>query len=534
MRQNNSPEHISRHSLIAFSGLSLLYFLTRLYKLKELPLFTDESTYIRWAQIIAEDPSQFLLSLHIDAKQPLFYWINALTVFLFDDPLMSIRIISVFSGFLTAVAVYYIARLIHSESAGIVALLLYIFTPYMLIHNRIGIVASLLSMFTTYTLLTCLIISRSEERRKKHFLFLGLFLTGAFLTKTTALLYFLLVPPVIYTLCGIRKANKILYYFFISYSVAFFIIAAINYGVSPPGEANPLFYQNRFFLTIGELISFPFHLWWKNACILGGYIYSYLTLPIFLLVALSLLFAIRYKNRTYFVLYLWFLFPVIVLILIGQILFSRYIVFSIPPALVIASISMLYFREKSGEKFNKIKGNKLLANGVIALFFIPMILLDYGVIMHPVKADFIEQDHFQYVSGWPSGYGIKETVEYLKGKAKEKPLTLFLTTIWGHPNDSLTLYLKNEPNIKIYEAHWWYKSPIVPGNVNYAQIGKSKYLREVTETINFRELKETYFVTDSNKSPGKEFLMTNRNFYKVATFYKPGKKYSVDIYKLHN
>ncbi|MDH3973744.1 MAG: glycosyltransferase family 39 protein [Deltaproteobacteria bacterium] len=534
MYQNKGRENAAKYNFIFISGLCLLFFITRFYKLHGLPIFTDESTYIRWAQIIAEEPSQFLLSLNIDGKQPLFHWINALTVKLFNNPLTSIRVISVFSGFLSALALYHIARLLHSNGAGILALALYIFTPYMLIHDRIGIAASLLSLFITYTLLICVIISRRGEGSGKWFLLLGLFLTAAFLTKTTALLYFLLLPAVIFILGGTRGVKNNLYYFMITYLVAFLIIAVINLGGSSPHERNPLFYQKKYFLTARDLLSFPLHLWWKNAAVLVNYLYSYLTPFIFWVVAFSVFFVIKYKKRDYIALFLWFLFPLMVLMLIGQILFSRYIVFAIPSALVIASISMLYLREKLFVIFHKFPFRGLWANGVISLFFIPMLILDYGVIMNPVKAAFIPQDHFQYVSGWPSGYGISEAAQYLKEKAKEQPITLFLTTMWGHPNDSLIINLRNERNIRIYEAHWWYKAPIVPGNVGYAQMGKSKYLKVVEGTLDFSELKETYFATDSEKSPEMEFLGQNRNFYKVASFFKPGKKYSVDIYKLRN
>lgn len=534
MQQNNSSEYSTRYKYIIFSVLTLLYFLTRLYKLNHLPIFTDESVYIRWAQIIREDPSQFLISLRVDGKQPLFHWINALTVNLFQDPLFSIRMNSVVFGYLSMIALYHTGRLLHSCSAGVVAALLYIFTPYLFIHNRLGIAASLLSLFLTYALLFSIKISRNREGQLKLYIYLGLLLAAAFLTKTTALVYFLLVLPFIYLLNGTEKTPQKLYPLLISWFVAFFIIILINYGVSPPKEANALFHENRFILSMKELVAFPFDQWWKNGAILFNYIYAYLTLPLFLIVAGSLFYALGRRNRDLLALFLWFLLPVMVLLFMGKILFARYLVFTIPAALVIVSVSMIKSGEKLEELFKRFLGKSLLTKGIMVIILLPMLLLDYNIAANPVKAGFIEEDRFQYVSGWPSGYGISETVQFLKEKAKEKPVSLFLTTIWGNPNDALIIYLRNEPNINIYEAHWWYKSPIVPGNVKYAKIGKSKYLREVAQTLDFGNLGETYFVTDSNKIPSNEFLLKNRNFYKVASFYKPGEKYSVDIYKLGN
>ena len=93
--------------------LVILYFFSRLQNLTSIPVFCDEAIYIRWAQIIqAEDTMRFVPQS--DGKQPLFMWINAVTLKLFSDPLVSGRIISVFSGFGIAILISLIAVVIVS------------------------------------------------------------------------------------------------------------------------------------------------------------------------------------------------------------------------------------------------------------------------------------------------------------------------------------------------------------------------------------------------------------------------------------
>ena len=59
--------------LLAF-GISILYIFTRLYNILELPIFTDEAIYVRWAQIAKNDAYWRFISL-TDGKQPLFVWV---------------------------------------------------------------------------------------------------------------------------------------------------------------------------------------------------------------------------------------------------------------------------------------------------------------------------------------------------------------------------------------------------------------------------------------------------------------------------
>ena len=61
----------------------------------------------------------------------------------------------------------------------------------------------------------------------------------------------------------------------------------------------------------------------------------------------------------------------------------------------------------------------------------------------------IKGDFSQYVVGWPSGYGVKEAVNWLKKEAKDKPLFVFLRLNSGNPDDALIVYLRKEKNVKI-------------------------------------------------------------------------------------
>ena len=54
-----------------FFGIILLFFVSRLFNILSLPIFTDEAIYVRWAQIAAQDANWRFISL-VDGKQPMY------------------------------------------------------------------------------------------------------------------------------------------------------------------------------------------------------------------------------------------------------------------------------------------------------------------------------------------------------------------------------------------------------------------------------------------------------------------------------
>src|SRR3989344_8437042 len=77
--------------------LVIFYFATRLPNLLSFPIFTDEAIYVRWTQIGLNDANWRFISL-TDGKQPSFVWLGMVFLKLFQEPLLSLRLVSVVSG----------------------------------------------------------------------------------------------------------------------------------------------------------------------------------------------------------------------------------------------------------------------------------------------------------------------------------------------------------------------------------------------------------------------------------------------------
>jgi len=60
-----------RSEILLSLGIIASYFLIRTASLLSMPIFTDESIYLRWAQTALNDASWRFISL-TDGKQPMF------------------------------------------------------------------------------------------------------------------------------------------------------------------------------------------------------------------------------------------------------------------------------------------------------------------------------------------------------------------------------------------------------------------------------------------------------------------------------
>ena len=95
---------------IVFFSLLILFVgaILRFGNLNSLPVFADESIYIRWAQVMKAEATLRFLPLS-DGKQPLFMWTAIPFLKLFSDPLVAGRGFSGFAGLGTLVGISAVA-----------------------------------------------------------------------------------------------------------------------------------------------------------------------------------------------------------------------------------------------------------------------------------------------------------------------------------------------------------------------------------------------------------------------------------------
>ena len=335
------------------------YFLSRLQNLTSIPVFGDEAIYIRWAQVIkSEETLRFIPQT--DGKQPLFMWLNAVTLKFFSDPLVSGRIISVFAGFglvivlflLTAIILSYNSKekdiflflrqsIIDNFYPSVFTSLLYIFIPFTFFFDRMALADTLLSFFGALCLFLVLLLSKFP--RLDLSLILGGALGLAWLTKSPAI-YFVVLSFLTFII--LKKKSTIydlistIYLPLISTFIGFLIYNILRLG--PQFQMIAL--RNKDYIwSISDILKHPLDPLKPHLFNAFEIYHHYLSLPliIFGIIGLILFFKKSWKleigNWKFVILASWWILPLISNCIFAKVFTARYILFTLPSLLILIS-----------------------------------------------------------------------------------------------------------------------------------------------------------------------------------------------------
>src|SRR4051812_36355587 len=124
-----------------FLIIILLFLVTRLVHLSLLPIFNDESTYIRYGLHQLYESSHNPYSLLI-GKEPLMPFLYAVTGSVMHNLLVGARLVTVVFSLATSVGLYLVAKRMVGEKAAILVVLLYSIVPYAVFFDRLALMDS--------------------------------------------------------------------------------------------------------------------------------------------------------------------------------------------------------------------------------------------------------------------------------------------------------------------------------------------------------------------------------------------------------
>lgn len=423
--------------VVLIIGLLGVYFFTRLVAIKSLPPFNDEFIYVRWAQEGFFDPGKRLLSL-TDGKQPLYIWLVSLLMNIIPSPLAAGRMVSVFSGATTMIGLVFLSWfLFRSRLVAIGSGLLYILFPLALLLDRFALYDSLLASLAVWSVIVMILLVRGPSLGPS---FLLAHLLGAsLLTKSSATLLMVSLPLAI-AFFEPRRARwmKIAGYFVLAASMAFLYqsVQQLSAEASFIGQKN-----QTFVYTWDELRNmsiFPSVL--KNVLTYGQWVFAYFSLPIILIIG-----GISYasvRNRSVKYLLASFTIPFLIVVVIGKLIYARHLFFILMPLLIVASLGLVTILARMRTVWQK----ALVA--VVCLS--PMLYTSGGMLTNYKMAKIPEIDRFQYVNGWPSGWGVKDIVRFLEGEAAKGEITVITEGVFGSlPTTAMRLYFGNYPQVRI-------------------------------------------------------------------------------------
>lgn len=506
----------------------VVFAFTRLYHFTILPIFNDEAFYLHWASIIHSEPRALWLPL-VDGKTPLFYWLTALVISRFNDPLVGGRLISVLSGFISLLLLYRSGKVLGTPLGGALSGWLYVLLPYAFFNDRLATVDSFHTMFVLMVLHATLLFSYEGEN--KHALYLGLALSGAFLAKTPALLF---LPLPLITVIGLRKnafSKRVAWELVISYfMLVFAIVIYLTRNVPMIGEdGSRIFHRGRFFLSFNQILTFPLSAWVNNLKDLLAYIKFYYTIPLLLWLVLVVTIAIIKKDRLTLILTLWSLMPVAILVLVTKETFSRYYLAPLAPSLLAVGYSTATLTKSGSNNLKRL----LWLLPVVAIFLMESVRFIFGFVTNPTTASLVARDRWQYIEGYPSGYGLNEVIDYLRERAESgHQLVVFTTMNWGNPADAVKIYLQKHKNVEVVECYWWEMLPVFLPEKKTLPVINDKFRRQIVREISMGDFHEFYFVTGSEPFSKEYFAHLNPHAELVVEAPKPGGASWFFLYRL--
>lgn len=427
-------------SIIAFIILSLLYAVLRVIALRDMPIFTDEAIYIRWAQMGYYDAAQRLTSLS-DGKQPLYIWLVTFAMSLVSNPLLAGRGVSILAGYLTAVGLYLLAHVLFKHKwVSILAVCLYVLLPYSLVYNRMALYESTTGMFFVWSLYLSVVLTQSLRLHDPFIL--ALVLGGGVLTKTTGFLSVYLLPVLVLLL---PKPNTnfvsrlIRWVGYVALATAlgylYYSILMLSPGFSQIGEKNSIFlYHMRELVPYGA-----FDAWLPNMSRVVSWIAQYMSVPAFAIGIVSCMF-FQKQWRQKAVLLLWFIIPFIGYGLFGRQLNPRYIYPIMLPLLPLFASTLVH-------AYEQVK-LKMIVCVSLAVVIVSMLYVDGRIIVSFATSPIPQEDLSQYINGIPAGGGIRESTKYLLAKAQEGPLYIATEGVYGSlPTTVVELYFSHHPAV---------------------------------------------------------------------------------------
>jgi hypothetical protein len=360
-----------------------------------------------------------------------------------------------------------------------------IFCPYLILTDSMTLQEASLTFFLTiafWATVKCL-----KKPSVTSGVILGTGLALGWWIKSTALLAVpAIILLIILTLISNKRKTKSLLLMSFSAVIAFlFITGPLLF--SPLFSAIPAKETGRAF-SLTQILTFPLGLWWIHIRDTFQFINGYATPITVLLFITGIAFD---RNRKTAIPAIFFLVPTLSAVIAGRTLSARYISPFIPAYLMVAAdgLSSLSVMARGGDKiwrlftpppflkktyFSKIypevsardAGSEktpdfpsptevpyrrlqiplaifsLLAVWSIIFIFSPLTF--YGLVRFSPAA---KLDFAQYVTGWTSGWGVKDAVDWIISHQGPGRTLVIMRPDAGNPESAMVVYLNRSPNI---------------------------------------------------------------------------------------
>ncbi|MBI2641115.1 hypothetical protein HYW87_00780 [Candidatus Roizmanbacteria bacterium] len=149
----------------------------------------------------------------------------------------------------------------------------------------------------------------------------------------------------------------------------------------------------------------------------------------------------KLNPRLFYYLLAWIILPYLAIAFFSKVIYPRYLLFF---GSIIIILAGFYFSQLKNNFFSLVSYLLIL---VIFLYY------SFTIIFRPALLPFPEIDRGQYIEGATAGWGVKEIVDYVREKSKEKPVILLAEGNFGLIGDVLDVFVKPQDKI-IIKGYW--------------------------------------------------------------------------------
>jgi hypothetical protein len=427
------------------SVLILLVALTlRTYNLLSIPIFADEAIYVRWAQVMKAVSSLRFLPL-TDGKQPLFMWSVIPFFKIFSDPLIAGRMVSVVCGLGSVIGIFLLTQaLFKNTRVSLVAAFLYAVSPFTVFFDRMALADSMLVMFGIWSMFLGILTARTL--RLDFAMLTGFALGGAWLTKSPAM-FFLLLLPLTILVSGWFNPRRIVWMKVLKFTGLCLVSSIMAYGIYNILRLGPEFQmialRNKdYIFPFSEVLKHPQDPSQGNIDHTIHWLWRLLPGTTLIIAILSTL--VGFKKYSYYIIFLlaWFLIPLLMAAFVAKVFTARYILFTLPPLFVLAALGI-------GELLALRKKYYI---ALLLLVAFPSLWINYLLFTVPNMAPLPKDERAGYLEHWTSGYGIREVASFIKAEHEKEPehqIVIGTEGFFGTLPDGLMIYAADIPHVVI-------------------------------------------------------------------------------------
>lgn len=445
----------------AVLGVVVLYLVTHLIGLTSLPVFADESIYIRWSQLIMDEPIRYAFFPLNDGKTPLFVWLMIPFQYVFSDQLWAARLVAVLVGLAQIGTMAWLAKLLGGKKpTQILVMIMTTILPYWYFHHRMALMDGIMTLWLSLAMAAVLKISARQAKSHRGELILksadylwtalaGVFFGLALWSKLPAVLFAPVFAGTVFLIEKNKFKNIVWSEVKVGAALAIGVIIFLLLKLHP--AFGQLFSRGSDFLfPLSEvlagawqetIISFPNYL---------NYFVNYLTLPA-MVIAVAALFSPWRKKMHHVLLWLALLY-ILPIAIMGKTVYPRYL---LPGSIFLTLSAALAFESFYLHLETKKHFIKRFAAQIILVLLLGNMLAAAGsfVFVSIFDADhtpFVSADKVQYLYEWSSGHGVKDAVAYIENVADTQTVAVATEGYFGTLPDAVLMYLHRRDVTNLY------------------------------------------------------------------------------------